>query len=297
MVKTKVWRVAVSIVAVSLLVAAIVMSVGAQESDERPVELPSSSESRTIEIEVTEVEDALSAISNGTYDAEVPILEPFPGNQFILVFVNFTNNGQDSVSINPLDFELYTSNGWVHMPTYEIDHDIPDGVQAGRSVSFALPFEVADNTTLREFRYVTLFDEVTVPLSTHEGELNITSSADAVEMEVLRVMDAQEAISNGSYDGEIILDPSPGNRYILVEVNMTNNRLDSLDVNPLYFELHTADGLVHEYAYGVEYNLPDGIQPGFSEPLVIPFEISADNAPTELVFDNFFTNVSAEVPS
>jgi len=95
--------------------------------------------------------------------------------------------------------------------------------------------------------------------------------------------------------GYITFQPDEGNKFVNVTVKLTNLMGKLLDTEVYHYKLATADGQVHNPTYKVTPSITDGLQPGAQATLVIPFEISLDTTPTQLLYNDYISRVNVTV--
>jgi hypothetical protein len=91
---------------------------------------------------------------------------------------------------------------------------------------------------------------------------------------------------NGSESSplEIKADPFEGNRYVILNVSVTNHLEEELSIISDSWNLYTSDDLMNTITANVASDIPDVIPAGVTVTFHMPFEIVADAAPTMLEY-------------
>lgn len=118
------------------------------------------------------------------------------------------------------------------------------------------------------------------------------SASDEIEEEdiVIAVNDAHE-----EYFGWFLVE---GNKYVVYDVTITNNKNSELHFSVYCFELHTSSGLVYSpsYSAGTPMTTPDSINSGGSYTFVLGFEIGESDSGVEIVYEWLWDDASAPTP-
>jgi hypothetical protein len=148
----------IAIVAV-IAIAAAAAGGGNKASDNNEDEdITWTAENSTLKAVVNDVTD------NSTEAAPVDIFfAADPGHHYVFVNVTLTNKGSSDGSAPALLWQLGTSDGQLNGITFMAENTMPSGIMGGATVSFVLPFEVADGATPTKLVYNGLSDlEITL---------------------------------------------------------------------------------------------------------------------------------------
>jgi hypothetical protein len=210
-----------------------------------------------------------------------PFFSPSAGNTFVQLDVTMKNNERSTITLNPYEFKVLTTNGSSYSYTWLIDNTVPDALAAGSTVTFSIAFEVPAGIALTKLTYQAL-------LSTNLVEASIGSVSPAVISITLSVTSATD--STGLYP------PSSGNKYVMVNFTMTNGYSSSLSLSPYDFNLRTSNGTIYDYSWAVTDNIPAGLAAGASYSMSIGFEIPISTSAQKLIFESGNLHVEATVP-
>lgn len=113
-------------------------------------------EDNTMTAENSNLRVVVSDVAVGTQQAAVGVDTFLPldnGSHFVTVFFNVTNKMNVAGTGPALWWSLYTSDGQIHTITFNAANITPDGLQAGATAAYVLPFEVADGATPTKLVY------------------------------------------------------------------------------------------------------------------------------------------------
>lgn len=88
---------------------------------------------------------------------------------------------------------------------------------------------------------------------------------------------------------EIFLNPSDGNHFVFVNVQVTSKISEAGTAPALLWSLYTSDGQIHSITFLAENTVPSGIQGGATVNFVLPFEVVNNTTPTKLVYSGATT--------
>jgi hypothetical protein len=142
------------IIAVIAIVAIIAIAAAAAGGNNNAAN--DNEEEDTMTAENSNLRVVVSDVAGGTQQAAVGVDTFLPldnGSHFVTVFFNVTNKMSVAGTGPALWWSLYTSDGQIHTITFNAANTTPDGLQAGATASYALPFEVADGATPTKLVY------------------------------------------------------------------------------------------------------------------------------------------------
>jgi len=90
--------------------------------------------------------------------------------------------------------------------------------------------------------------------------------------------------------------PSPGKKFVVFGVTVTDLSAQNLHVNPLYFKITASDGTASEvstntYSLANYFNSVSNVQPGEKVTGYIAFEIPQNTTPQKLTYDDYSNRV------
>ncbi|NLT36756.1 MAG: DUF4352 domain-containing protein [Methanomassiliicoccus sp.] len=88
---------------------------------------------------------------------------------------------------------------------------------------------------------------------------------------------------------EIFFNPSDGNHFVFVNVQITSKISEAGTAPALLWSLYTSDGQIHSITFLAENTVPSGIQGGATVNFVLPFEVVNNTTPTKLVYSGATT--------
>jgi hypothetical protein len=86
--------------------------------------------------------------------------------------------------------------------------------------------------------------------------------------------------------GNLYMQPTDGDQFVMVNLNLTNHLSSSTDLNPFYFTMTGSDGLVYDHTWKVSDSMASQVTSGSTAPISICFEIPAGVTPSTLTFTN-----------
>jgi hypothetical protein len=230
---------------------------------------------------------SMTASSARPYVTNDALWQPANGMRYVMVSLNISNGLISEIPLNPIYFKLTGSDGISYTYSWLIDYNMASAVAAGGKEPVTIYFLVPVGVTASSIDYSDLF-------STHTCSASLTSVWSSTAI----TEPAKVLLTGLSYQvtasGNPYITPDAGNRFINVTVKVTNLETTTLTLSSYYFEVNTADGLVHSSTYLPNTPaVPSGLQAGASLVLNVAFEISQTSEPTILTFNNADTIATA----
>jgi hypothetical protein len=213
-----------------------------------------------------------------------PYAQADDGNILVMVYANLTNKDSTSKWITSFYLKLTGSDNIDYEASMLVDSSDSTELSRNEKMDMYAAFEIPEGVTPKALTYDDGTDSITVNLPS--GFVDLTLPV-YVNVEIVSITDADS--------GYVTFQPEEGNKFVNVTVKLTNLMGTVLDTEVYHYKLATADGQVHNPTYWVTPIITDGLQPGAQATLVIPFEISLDTTPTQLLYDDYISRATVTV--
>ncbi len=213
-----------------------------------------------------------------------PYAQADEGNILVMVYANLTNRDSTPKWISPFYLKLTCSDDIDYETSMLIDTFDSTELSRNEKMDMYAAFEIPEGVTPKALTYDDGTNSITVDLPSGFADLTLPVY---VNVEIVSITDADS--------GYITFQPDEGNKFVNVTVKLTNLMGKLLDTEVYHYKLATADGQVHNPTYKVTPSITDGLQPGAQATLVIPFEISLDTTPTQLLYNDYISRVNVTV--
>jgi hypothetical protein len=85
---------------------------------------------------------------------------------------------------------------------------------------------------------------------------------------------------------ESMNQPTSGNQFVMIYLNVTNGMSSDISLNPYYFKLKGSDGLSYTYAVLTDYSMATTIAAGSTAPVMIGFQMPLTVTPSSIDFSD-----------
>ena len=234
-------------------------------------------------------------MASGDYAEDNSFLEPKEGYRYIFLEFAFINHGKRDNSVSFYDFDAFADGYAVDM-YYGGEGDISGTLSAGRQTSGKVYFTVPVDAKQIEVEYTpNVFSSRKIKFL-YEGNKNsgYTLSADATRREdALQVGDVYEDkslrityLSCSDYISDnSFIQPSPGNHYVVLEVEFENLSSSDRFVSSYSFDCY-ADGAACKQEHFADSSLSATISPGRKTKGTVTFEIPDHASVVEAEFES-----------
>ncbi|MCA9860906.1 MAG: DUF4352 domain-containing protein [Thermomicrobiales bacterium] len=222
------------------------------------------------------------------FDGFDPSYAPQRGYHYAVAEVTITNSGNRPVEFYPSSLMAIDSDNFVLSPAYLSFSDPSltqlesiDALAPGESATGLVPFEVFGSATLDRVLYSPSYDRLITVVDTRTAPVGAgtlvsimnTTGAEVAQVTVNGITDPFEGYDSFS-------SPSRGNRYVMLDVTVTNTGASVLSTSPSDFYLTDAEGFVLSTSYVSREDataLPDfdwlDLNPGESQQGAIVYEV------------------------